>query len=72
MSDNLQKWMKAQGLTAPQVARRMGYDRVLVWRFATGERPISDGFKWRFAETFGSDTAAQVFNAPELHTPEPA
>ena len=69
MHEQLQKWMKAQGLTSPQVAKKMHYSRELVWRVSTGERPISDGFKWRFSETFGAQAASEVFGTTSQ--PEP-
>lgn len=61
MQTALRVWMEQQGLTNGQVAKKTGYSREQVWRLATGERPITEGFKWRFAETFGIDTALAVF-----------
>lgn len=61
MNENLRDWMNRNEMSNTQVAKRMGIGRELVWRFVTGERPVTERFKWRFVETFGIDAAIEVF-----------
>lgn len=67
---DLKTWMEQQGLNNSALARRMGVSYELVYKIVEGQRPVSDGFKWRFSQTFGADVAESIFgNRPQ---PEPA
>lgn len=58
---DLKNWMETQELSNSALARRMGVSYELVYKIVEGQRPVSDGFKWRFSQTFGADVAESIF-----------
>jgi len=55
-----QEWIKAQGFSHEKLARRLDVSQVLVHSYATGRRPISDSFRWKFAIMFGYELAKDL------------
>lgn len=67
-SEQLNAWMHANGHTNTTLATAMGYSYEYIYKLTQGERPVTEGFRWRFAQTFGWDEAQRLFSA----TPTPA
>lgn len=62
--ERLRKWMDETGHTMPSLAKaiNLSYDGVyqaLNVRGVTGR--VSNGFKWRFTQAFGLETAQSIF-----------
>ena len=57
----LREWIKNQGLTHEELARRLGYHRVWVTVILNSPGPPPDSFIGRFAQAFGFDVAEQLF-----------
>lgn len=59
--ERLNQWMEQNRHNCRTLAEMTGETRQSVYGFTSGNRPISDGFKWRFAAAFGLDQAQRVF-----------
>ena len=57
---NFQQWIKAQGFSHEKLARRLDVSQVLVHGYATGRKPVSDSFRWKFAIVFGFELAKEL------------
>jgi len=54
-------WLEKQKMPQAELARQLGFSEIYVWKISSGDKPITDAFKWRFAQTFGFDVAEQLF-----------
>lgn len=70
-SAHLITWMQSVGHTNSSLAVAMGYSYEYIYKLTAGERPVTEGFRWRFAQKFGWQEAERVF-AENLATPTPA
>jgi len=70
--ERLAGWMAEQELSNPGLAEHLGLHRSYVYMIAQGQRPITNTFRWRFAEVFGHELAQTMFanGATEEETPE--
>jgi len=59
--NKLRIWMRENHITQAQLADRLGYHRVTVAKIINGMIPLTDAFRWRFAQAFGFDLAAELF-----------
>ncbi len=55
--ERLKTWLTEQKMTQTDFARQMGLAQEHVNRVLNGKMPMSDGFRWRFGELYGFDTA---------------
>lgn len=62
MRPDLSSWMADQKLSDRQVAEALGFDPSYVWYVRNGKRPVSDAFRWRFAEKYGYKAAYDLFD----------
>ena len=60
-TEQLIEWMQLNGHTNSSLAAAMGYSYEYIYKLAAGERPVTEGFRWRFAKTFGWEEAQRVF-----------
>jgi len=58
----LDAWMMLGGYTDRTLAEAIGVDPSYVWYIRKGKRPVTDRFRWRFAEKFGFDEAKKLFD----------
>lgn len=70
-NEKLVNWMNVAGYSNAVLATKLGVGREVVWAYAVGKRPISDKFKWLFAQHFGVEAASQVFGLDITISPEP-
>ena len=56
-----QMWLQVEGLTDREIAEALAIDPSYAWMIRNGRKPISDSFKWRFAEVYGFALAAKLF-----------
>ena len=68
----LAEWMEHNGFTNRTLAGELGFTYDLLYAVTNGKRPISDGFRWRFAQRFGWDVAQSIFVATPINDPEAA
>ena len=61
MNENLKTWLEKQNITQAELAKRLGHSFEYVNRVVNGKMPITDAFRWRFAQAFGFDVAEQLF-----------
>jgi transcriptional regulator with XRE-family HTH domain len=61
--ERLRQWLKKNNFSYGDLARAVGLDYNYIAMVMRGERPISYGIRWRFAQAFGFDVAAEVFGA---------
>jgi plasmid maintenance system antidote protein VapI len=57
----IREFLKQRSITAAELARILGYSPVHVRFILIGKRPITNDFRWRFAQAFGFDVAAEIF-----------
>lgn len=62
-TEQLTAWMQAHGHTNSSLAAAMGYSYEYIYKLTQGERPVTEGFRWRFSQTFGWEEAERLFNA---------
>lgn len=70
-SERFSAWMKEKGFSTNSLAEAMNESYSTIWFIANGERPASDGFKWRFALTFGYEEATRLFDQPPAANHQP-
>jgi transcriptional regulator with XRE-family HTH domain len=58
----IQEWLEQHNMTARQLAEQMQMSEAAISLVMTGKREPSKGFRWSFAQAFGWDAAAQVFD----------
>jgi plasmid maintenance system antidote protein VapI len=57
----LKTWMDENGYSNSRLAQELGLGYDLIYKLAvTGDRKMTNDFKWRFSERFGRDEAAKV------------
>lgn len=61
----LKTWMDEKGYTISQLAREMRVSYDLVYKFTSGMRQPTPGFKWHFLERFGCEEAVRTFPIKE-------
>ena len=71
MNENLKTWLEKQNITQAELAKRLGHSFEYVNRVVNGKMPITDAFRWRFAQAFGFDVAEQLFGDGERAEAEP-
>lgn len=59
--DRLVAWMKANGHDSVSLGAATGDFYTGIHVMLEGKRRISQGFKWRFLETFGYEETAKTF-----------
>lgn len=64
-TEQLTTWMQSNGHTNCSLAMAMGYSYEYIYKLTTGERPVTEGFRWRFARTFGWEEVQRVFGDAE-------
>ncbi len=57
----LKTWMRNNNFTNSSLAERLGISYESVYKIAEDIRPVSNGFKWRFTQAFGLETAQSIF-----------
>ena len=62
----LDAWMMLEGYTDRTLAEALGIDNTYVWYIRHGKKPVTDMFKWRFAERFGFELTNRLFNNQPL------
>ena len=68
----LVEWMERNAYTNRTLADSLGFTYDLLYKVTSGERPVSEGFRWRFAQRFGWNEAVAIFGdagAPSEVTP---
>jgi plasmid maintenance system antidote protein VapI len=59
--EQLLQWAQQQGITWTELSRKLDFSLSYITRMAAGERKITDGFLWRFAQCYGWEATKQVF-----------
>lgn len=63
--ERLTTWMAAHHMTKEDLAAAVGLSSNMIWRITSGNREVSDNFRWRFGKTFGFDTALRLLEDEE-------
>jgi transcriptional regulator with XRE-family HTH domain len=54
------RWIEGSLMSDTEVADKIGVDRHYIYMMRTGRTPISDSFRWRFAQVYGYDFAVKL------------
>lgn len=60
MHESLRRWMEEKNLSPTELSDQIGVSKYLVYLVLRNERPITDGFRWKFAQVYGWTVANQV------------
>lgn len=61
---SLKRWMAEKGYSNSELAQQLGFSYEYIYKLAIGrDKPLTDGFKWRFIQRFGWEEANKVFDA---------
>ncbi len=63
--DRLVAWMHDKGMKQKDLAKALGFETSYISMIVSGQRVITDAFRWRFAQAFGFDVAAELFGDGE-------
>ena len=69
--ENLATWMKFNGYGAVALGQELGVTSNYIYYLLSGERTISDSFRWKFSQLVGYETAQRVLGEGQ-HAAEPA
>ena len=61
----LESWMEGKGLSQKELAAAVGVHESAVSLFLRGKRPVTDGFRWKFAMRWGWSLAMQFLGTGE-------
>lgn len=62
----LREWMKANNFDVKTLAEHLGINPFTIYKFLNGERAASDGFRLKFARSFGVDKENEIFGAEHV------
>ncbi|NOZ27991.1 MAG: helix-turn-helix transcriptional regulator [Chloroflexi bacterium] len=62
---NIKVWLEQQSMTQAELARRLRISPSYLNDIVKGRAEITDTIKWRFAQAFGFDVAAELFGDGE-------
>lgn len=57
----LLQWMHDNGYSTRSLAAKIGVSHTGIHYMTSGDRPVSDAFKWRFKKVFGAEIADSLF-----------
>ena len=65
----LNEWISACHLSRRELADSLGLSSNYIWRLLSGNREVSDGFRWKFGKKYGFKVAENVLeNGHETNT----
>lgn len=67
----LAEWMERNGYSNRTLAEALGFSYDLLYKVTSGERPVSEGLRWRFAQRFGWEEAVALFGEPDFDVVAP-
>ena len=59
-NERLASWMIGQQMTDAELGAKLNLHPTYVFMMRKGDREISNGFRWRFAQAYGLDMANRV------------
>lgn len=63
-NERILAWMKERNIGNSELAAAMGISYDLAYKVTTGQRIITDTFRWRFAQAYGYEEATRLFTQP--------
>jgi transcriptional regulator with XRE-family HTH domain len=58
--DKLTVWMQSHRMTRDDLAKGLGLSSNFLWRILSGNRPMTDSFRWKFGMVYGFDIAVRI------------
>lgn len=67
MNDNerILAWMKERNIGNSELAAALGISYDLAYKVTTGQRIVTDAFKWQFQQAYGYEEASRLFAQPQ-------
>lgn len=59
-NERLAQWMAGQQMTDAELGAKLSLHPTYVFMMRKGDREMSNGFRWRFAQAYGLDMATRV------------
>jgi plasmid maintenance system antidote protein VapI len=63
-NERILEWMKTRNIGNSDLATAMGISYDLAYKVTTGQRIITDAFKWQFQQAYGYEEATRLFTQP--------
>ena len=65
LHEKLETWMRSLGYTNSTLAADVGVSYELIYKLVNNQAAFSNGFRWKFAQKFGYETANRVLSSGE-------
>ena len=65
-NEKLRQWLNENNKKIVDLADAIGWSYNYVANMVSGNKPLTDGFRWRFGEVYGFEAAQAVFNTENV------